>query len=202
MHERNLADRERLLGPDHPDTLTSRNNLALAYGFGGSAARGDRLARAQPRRPRAAARPRPPRHPDFTQQPRRWPTGRRVGCTSDRLVRAQPRRPRATARPGPPRHLDLTRQPRRAYKSAGRLRKATALHQRNLADPSGCSALTTPIRCPHATTSPWPTGRRAGCTRRLPFGGKTRQRLSVRSSWGIRTGDATYKPPGCTYIYM
>jgi hypothetical protein len=25
-----LADRERVLGPDHPDTLTSRNNLAAA----------------------------------------------------------------------------------------------------------------------------------------------------------------------------
>ncbi len=31
MHERNLADRERVLGPDHPDPLTSRNNLAYAY---------------------------------------------------------------------------------------------------------------------------------------------------------------------------
>ena len=26
-----LADRERVLGPDHPDTLTTRNNLAIAY---------------------------------------------------------------------------------------------------------------------------------------------------------------------------
>ena len=31
LHERNLADRTRILGPDHPDTLTSRNNLATAY---------------------------------------------------------------------------------------------------------------------------------------------------------------------------
>ena len=31
LHERTLADRERLLGPDHPDTLQSRNNLANAY---------------------------------------------------------------------------------------------------------------------------------------------------------------------------
>src|ERR1019366_15570 len=30
-----LADCERLLGPDHPDTLTSRNNLAGAYGSAG-----------------------------------------------------------------------------------------------------------------------------------------------------------------------
>ena len=33
-----LADRERVLGPDHPDTLTSRNNLADAYQAAGRAA--------------------------------------------------------------------------------------------------------------------------------------------------------------------
>jgi hypothetical protein len=26
-----LADRERVFGPDHPDTMTSRDNLAVAY---------------------------------------------------------------------------------------------------------------------------------------------------------------------------
>ena len=31
MHERTLADRDRIFGPDHPDTLCSRNNLALSY---------------------------------------------------------------------------------------------------------------------------------------------------------------------------
>ena len=31
LFERNLADSERILGPDHPDTLRSRNNLAGAY---------------------------------------------------------------------------------------------------------------------------------------------------------------------------
>jgi tetratricopeptide (TPR) repeat protein len=33
-----LADCERILGPDHPDTLTSRNNLAAAYRAAGRAA--------------------------------------------------------------------------------------------------------------------------------------------------------------------
>ena len=28
---RTLADHERILGPDHPETLLSRNNLAIAY---------------------------------------------------------------------------------------------------------------------------------------------------------------------------
>ena len=31
VHEQTLADRERVLGTDHPDTLTTRNNLAIAY---------------------------------------------------------------------------------------------------------------------------------------------------------------------------
>ncbi len=31
MHEQNLAVRERVLGPDHPGTLTSRHGLAVAY---------------------------------------------------------------------------------------------------------------------------------------------------------------------------
>lgn len=31
LFKKNLADSERILGPDHPGTLVSRNNLALAY---------------------------------------------------------------------------------------------------------------------------------------------------------------------------
>ena len=31
MAPRNLDDQLRVLGPNHPDTLASRNNLALAY---------------------------------------------------------------------------------------------------------------------------------------------------------------------------
>jgi tetratricopeptide (TPR) repeat protein len=31
LHEQTLAARERTLGPDHPDTLDSRNNLAIDY---------------------------------------------------------------------------------------------------------------------------------------------------------------------------
>ena len=30
LHEQNLADYVRILGPDHPDTLTIRSNLAIA----------------------------------------------------------------------------------------------------------------------------------------------------------------------------
>ncbi|MFF7497166.1 tetratricopeptide repeat protein, partial [Streptomyces rubiginosohelvolus] len=30
LHQQVLTDRQRILGPDHPHTLTSRNNLAHA----------------------------------------------------------------------------------------------------------------------------------------------------------------------------
>ena len=37
VFEQTLADRERVLGPDHPDTLASRNNLAVAHREAGRA---------------------------------------------------------------------------------------------------------------------------------------------------------------------
>jgi hypothetical protein len=36
--ERTVADCERVLGADHPDTLTTRNNLAMAYRAAGRTA--------------------------------------------------------------------------------------------------------------------------------------------------------------------
>ncbi|WP_425320945.1 tetratricopeptide repeat protein [Actinomyces bowdenii] len=39
LYEQNLADRERVLGADHPSTLASRNNLAYAYGAVGDLGR-------------------------------------------------------------------------------------------------------------------------------------------------------------------
>jgi hypothetical protein len=38
-----LADRERVQGPDHPDTLTTRHNLALAYQDAGRTTEADTL---------------------------------------------------------------------------------------------------------------------------------------------------------------
>ena len=39
LHEQTLADRLRVLGADHPDTLASRNNLAYAYQAAGDLGR-------------------------------------------------------------------------------------------------------------------------------------------------------------------
>ena len=38
LHEQVLAALERVLGPDHPDTLAPRNNLAIAYQAAGRTA--------------------------------------------------------------------------------------------------------------------------------------------------------------------
>ncbi|MEW2524449.1 tetratricopeptide repeat protein, partial [Streptomyces sp. NPDC047071] len=39
LYEHTLRERERVLGGDHPDTLTSRNNLAYAYETAGDLGR-------------------------------------------------------------------------------------------------------------------------------------------------------------------
>ncbi|WP_184675461.1 tetratricopeptide repeat protein [Saccharothrix violaceirubra] len=46
LYEATLVDRERVLGPDHPDTLQSRNNLAGAYQYAGDLDRAIRLYQA------------------------------------------------------------------------------------------------------------------------------------------------------------
>jgi hypothetical protein len=38
LHEQTLADRQRVLGADHPGTLTSRNNVAHVYQAAGNVA--------------------------------------------------------------------------------------------------------------------------------------------------------------------
>ena len=43
LHKQNLKDSTRILGPDHPDTLISRNNLADAYRAAGRTEETDAL---------------------------------------------------------------------------------------------------------------------------------------------------------------
>ena len=72
-----LADQEQILGSDHPDTMTSRNNLGTAYQAAGRTAEAISLYRAHSRRPGADPRPGPPRHHDLPEQPRDRLPGRR-----------------------------------------------------------------------------------------------------------------------------
>ena len=88
LDEATLTLREAKLGPDHPETLTSRNNLATAYRRRPHR-RGDRPARGHAQDAGVEAGPRPPRHAHQPQQPcRRLPTAgrtpRRSRCTRRR----------------------------------------------------------------------------------------------------------------------
>ena len=61
---------ERVLGPEHPDTLTTRAQPRLLDRGGGGCGRGPRPVRRAAAHPRAGAGPRAPRHPDHPRQPR------------------------------------------------------------------------------------------------------------------------------------
>ena len=140
-----LADQERVLGPDHPDTLASRNNLAIAYQAAGRTGRGDPAVRADPGRPRAGAGPGPPRHPDLPEQPRR--AYQAAGRTAEAIALYEQTladRERVLG-PDHPDTLSSRNNLAVAYRAAGRTAEAIALHR---AAPwptaSGCWAPTTP----------------------------------------------------------
>ena len=78
MHERTLADLERVLGHDHPNTLQSRNNLAVAYAQAGRAAEAVHL---HEQTVSARERVLGPDHPD-TVQSRRNLADARARCTA------------------------------------------------------------------------------------------------------------------------
>ena len=65
-----LADCERVLGADHPQTLTSRNNLAYAYQSAGRLDQAIPLYERTLADSRAGAGRRPPAHADLAEQPR------------------------------------------------------------------------------------------------------------------------------------
>ena len=112
VHRAVAAEREHLLGPDHPDTLASRYEVAFTLSRTGRAADALREYKhvAASQDPRTGRRP--PRHP------RRPPgNGVRAGPVGPPLRRPPglqlgARRPRAPHGPRPPRHPALPPQPR------------------------------------------------------------------------------------------
>ena len=117
--ERLVADQERVLGPDHPDTLTARNNLAAAYQDAG------RTAEAIPLHEQVLAdreRVLDPDHPDtLTSRNNLAAAYQDAGRTrgGDQLARADPGRPRTRPGPGPPRHPGLAQRPRQRLPGGG-----------------------------------------------------------------------------------
>ena len=71
-----LADMERVLGADHPDTLNARNNLAIAYRDAGRTAEAITLDEQTLADHGAGAGRRSPRHPARARQPRQRLPGR------------------------------------------------------------------------------------------------------------------------------
>src|ERR1700758_1096309 len=96
-----LADCERVRGTDHPSTLKSRNNLAMAYRAAG------RTAEAIPLLERTLAdceRVLGAGHPDTAEHPRDGLPGRGADGRGDLTARADAHRLRADAGRRPPGH--------------------------------------------------------------------------------------------------
>ncbi len=175
-----LTDCERVLGPDHPDTLTSRNNLAYAYESAGD------LGRAIPLYEQTLAdreRVLGPDHPDtltsrnnlaYAYETAGGPGTRRSRCTS------RPSPTGAGAGPRPPGHADLAEQPRLRLRVGGRPGRAIPLYEQTLADRERVLGADHPdtltsrnnlaaayesagdwTRRSPCTSRPWPTG--SGC---------------------------------------
>ena len=134
LHERTLADRERVLGADHPDTLTSRNDLAVAYEVAG---RLDEAIDLFERTLADSERVLGADHPDTLTSRgglagAYWSAGR-LDQAIDLLEKTLADRERVL---GPDHPYTLTSRGglAGAYWSAGRLEQAIDLYERTLAD--------------------------------------------------------------------
>ena len=133
MYEQTLADEERVLGPDHPATLKSRNNLAIAYRDAGRTAEAITMhEQTLADRERVLGRD----HPDTlgSRGNLAMPTGTRA---------APPRRSPCMSRPWPtrsgswapitPTPWDHATTSPTAYRVAGRTAEAITMQEQTLA---------------------------------------------------------------------
>jgi tetratricopeptide (TPR) repeat protein len=129
-----LADYERVLGPDHPDTLTSRNNLAEAYVAAG------RAAEAIPLHERTLAdreRVLGPDHPDTLASRNNLGEAYRAAGRAAEAIPLHERTLADRERVQGPDHPDTLTSRNNlaaAYRAAGRAAEAIPLHERTLAD--------------------------------------------------------------------
>ena len=149
-----VADCERVLGDTHPDTLTSRNNLARAYRDAG------RLDEAIPLFERTLAdreRILGDTHPDTLTTRNnlaRCLPGRRAAGRGHPAPRAHPRRPRAGPGRHSPRHPASPQQPPPRYGPPGGWTRPSRCSSAPSPTASGSWARLTPTPWPPATTSP------------------------------------------------
>ena len=116
-----LAICEKTLGPEHPDTATSLNNLAVLLPGPGRLCSGAAALRARAGDPRKGARPRASRYGDEPQQPRHPAPGPGRLCGGAATLRARAGDPRKGARPRASRYGDEPQQPRQPAPGPGRL---------------------------------------------------------------------------------
>ena len=180
-----LKLRESKLGPDHPDTLKSRNNLANAYWSAGRNAEAIALHEETLKLRESKLGP---DHPDTLRAATTWPspTGPPAGCRGDRAVsrRRSSCGRRSWAPTTPTRSRAATTWPSPTGPPAGSPRRSRSTRRRSSsARPS--SAPTTPTRSPAATTWPSPTPGAGRLPRRSR---STRRRSSSGSrSWAPTT---------------
>ena len=124
--------REAALGPDHPDTLTSRNNLATAYRYAGRLAEAIALHEETLKLREAKLGP---DHPDTLKSRNNLAVayqdaGRTAG--GDRAARGDAQAARGQAGPRPPRHAQEPQQPGRRLLGRRPDAEAIALHEATL----------------------------------------------------------------------
>jgi hypothetical protein len=86
LHEQTLAARERILGSDHPHTLISRHNLAIAYQGAG---RADEAVSLLEQTLAARERTLGPDHPETLQSRRRLAAAHRVAGREEEAQRLE-----------------------------------------------------------------------------------------------------------------
>ena len=112
LYEEMLSLQKARLGPDHPDTLDTMNNLANTYQYAGRIDRALAALRGDPCPQEGQARPRPPRDARDDARSRPGLPVRRPARPRHSAPREDPGAEEVQARPRPPRHLPHHEQPR------------------------------------------------------------------------------------------
>ena len=131
--ERLLAARERVLGPDHPDTLGSRNNLANAYWAAG---RTDEAITSHEQTLAARARVQGPDHPDTLSSRDNLALSYRDAGRTDEAITLHEQALADRERVLGPDHRDTLSSRNNlaiAFRAAGRTDEAISLHEQTLA---------------------------------------------------------------------
>ena len=131
--ERLVADQERVLGPDHPDTLASRNNLATAYRAAG---RTEEAISLHEQTLAARERVLGPDHPDTLNSRNNLAAAYQDAGRTEEAISLHEQTLAARERvlgPDHPSTLNSRNNLANAYQDAGRTEEAISLHEQTLA---------------------------------------------------------------------